>query len=642
MPCCSGPAALASNVLSLPRALALRRARQLCATLRSAYGEDDTAPLNVLANCEEQLLFLESWLLGKKSGKPQGTLARSKEVVRKQLALPAGLASQAAEKAFVQTFSPPEGEVLAQVFECSAKSLTCFLPGSLFVTTNRLCFCTGRHAVKSSASLAWQNVQRIRVMLPNIAKEDNVVQGIFVRMQLQETIEFDGLHTDTFEFITFDPAATTILQRCSDSFSSKGAYQEIVAEKGDGLLSKEEMMKINSTDIIQLERTNAVFQLQRRTAILLDDWQRPFLPIDASVGFATWMALDEASSTYTFHPLLSTSQSCEDNSESPPIESMFALGCNRKCEWQAVKNDKTDDDGWQYAGLSFSGEPTAWHNSCGPFSLTRRRLWIAEFPDANAGPSQIPRNTLLELQCKQTQEVFTGDLGKLPLATLAEWLQADDWTTEGSLMAEQLKDQGSTELDIEAWQDREGQGQAKRVHGKLRNIKMRVPVPPAPMCPPTTRVEQVCHVFVEESRVLRETSTLSLDVPYGTCFKTVIQDCFTVVDGDSIKMTRSFGLEWVQSTMMKGMIESNVPPNLKLDAEALAAFLRQWISNGGKPGGGAKSKEGGAKSKEQGGAKSKDKGSGKPKSAPAPKNQGRQWILCCSDTRSTEDEISTR
>merc|ERR1719316_1467042 len=75
---------------------------------------------------------------------------------------------------------------------------------------------------------------------------------------------------------------------------------------------------------------------------------------------------------------------------------------------------------------------------------------------------------------------------------------------------------------------------------------------------------------------------MSLDVPYGDCFNVVIRDKYTV-EGSTIMMERSFGLEWVKSTMMKSMIETNVPGNLVKDAEVIATQLKRWVSNGGPP-----------------------------------------------------------
>jgi len=212
--------------------------------------------------------------------------------------------------------------------------------------------------------------------------------------------------------------------------------------------------------------------------------------------------------------------------------------------------------------------------------LTRRRLWKAEFP----GVIKSVRSTLLDLKCKDTTQIFERELGKMPLATLAEWLQADDMEEPGTYLAALLNAKDCAERDLGPWEDPDGPGLAKQVHGKLRLVKMRIPVPPAPMCPPTTRIEQAVHFFAEEDRVIRETSTLSLDVPCGTYFNVVIRDTYTLTDSGAIKMVRTFGLEWLMSTYLKSMIEANVPKNLVADAELQAELLTKWVSSGGPPG----------------------------------------------------------
>jgi len=240
----------------------------------------------------------------------------------------------------------------------------------------------------------------------------------------------------------------------------------------------------------------------------------------------------------------------------------------------------------------------------------------------SAGPTEIPRSTLLELQCKKTADIFVGDVGKISLSDLAEWWQADDYLTPGSFTASYYNSQGATEFDFEAWEDRSTHAQAAKVHGKLRLLKMRVLVPPAPMCPATTKIDQWCHVWSQDDQVIKETSTISWDVPYGDSFKVVIRDTFTV-DGGTMQMKRTWGLEWLKSTMMKSMIESNVPSNLIKDAEKMAAFMRTY--NPGAASGDA---------------------SQVARVLPSPSDGTKGGLaqrcnmLCCSSSRSTTEEIT--
>jgi len=632
----------------------LRQARRLCAKIKRAYFEDPSAPINVMANCEAQLSFLESWLMGQASATGKPKKPRTKEIVGRELALPNGLASPAAEDTFKENFSPMlDNEVLAQELDCSAKSLTCFLPGKLYVTTARLCWISGGVAVKASVSLPWSNVQRIRAIMPKFDKgrgaggtidyvaktfgiSGGASQGTLVSMTLVKPVDFDGMQLERLELVTFDPTAVMVLQRCTDNFTGQGCFEAMVSETGDGLLTKDEMVKITRSQGRQLESTNAVWELQRRTAIFTEDWQKPFLPIDMAVSFARWTVMDEAKAAYVTHPMLSAAMSSDEASAAPPIEEMFALGCDRRCQWQPVVKGSTDPEGWEYGGGFFSPHDASWANQCGPFSLTRRRLWIAEFPDLNSGPVEVPRTTLLDMQCKTTSVIFNADLGTMPLATLGGWLQADDWEAPGTYMRALLDMGESTDRKIEQWQDRDGAGLAKQVQGKLRLAKMVVPVPPNPMCPPTTRVDQTHHVLVEQDRVIREVSTMSWDVPFGTTFNVVIRDTFTAPKSGVIKFERSFGLEWVKSTMMKSMIERDVPGNLVKDAEKVAVLMQKWVSSGGPPGGaGVDLKQGAAATALQSSGNARLAATTQKK--PSFCNIS---ALCCADNRSTTDEVS--
>jgi len=194
------------------------------------------------------------------------------------------------------------------------------------------------------------------------------------------------------------------------------------------------------------------------------------------------------------------------------------------------------------------------------------------------------------------------------------------------------EEKGCTERDIGPWEDRDGGHRlATQMRGKLRIVKLRNPVPPQPMCPETTMINQSFHVLAEEDRILAETSTMSLDVPYGDSFNVVIRDKFTI-EGGVIMMERSFGLDWVKSTFMKSMIESNVPANLVKDAERMSALLKKWVSSGGPP---ETSSTQRVKEMIKRSATASQAASGSRKNAFC--NLSR---LCCADNRNTSEEIS--
>merc|ERR1712014_509952 len=135
------------------------------------------------------------------------------------------------------------------------------------------------------------------------------------------------------------------------------------------------------------------------------------------------------------------------------------------------------------------------------------------------------------------------------------------------------KEVGATELDIGAWTD--GSSFSSPMKGWVRSIEMRAPVPPAPMCPKTTRIQSTWHVVALEDKVLLESITMSLDVPCGTNFNAIACDTFTVENG-RLKMTRTCGVEWVQSSWMKSMVELNVPPQLALMGARVAKVVQEW------------------------------------------------------------------
>eukprot|EP00439_Symbiodinium_sp_Y106_P050130 s994_g6.t1 len=137
---------------------------------------------------------------------------------------------------------------------------------------------------------------------------------------------------------------------------------------------------------------------------------------------------------------------------------------------------------------------------------------------------------------------------------------------------------GSVDLEISAWSD--GSSFASVVKGKVRTIEMRSPVPPAPMCPKETRVQSTWHVVILEDKVLLESVSMSLDVPCGTNFNVIACDTFSVQDG-KLKMVRTCGIEWLQSTWLKSMIEQNVPPQLAAVGERMAKVVGRWWQKAG-------------------------------------------------------------
>merc|ERR1712039_1149378 len=137
-----------------------------------------------------------------------------------------------------------------------------------------------------------------------------------------------------------------------------------------------------------------------------------------------------------------------------------------------------------------------------------------------------------------------------------------------------FKETGAKDLEIAAWAD--GDGSTSTVQGQVRSVEFRSPVPPAPMCPKETRVTSTWHVAALADKVVLEAVCMSLDVPCGTSFNSVTCDTFTVVDG-VMKMVRTCGVEWVQESWTKSLVEKNVPVELGTIGQKMANVVQKWM-----------------------------------------------------------------
>lgn len=236
---------------------------------------------------------------------------------------------------------------------------------------------------------------------------------------------------------------------------------------------------------------------------------------------------------------------------------------------------QTDELGWQYS-TDFVYGNTGWTAHCGPISLVRRRCWQPSFySDPANGESGKKRasTTLLQTKAKGASQIYDAVVGSFSLEELAETLESEDWQAPGSLMSMYWKEMGSTNLEIGGWTD--GATFATPVQGKVRSIEMKTLVPPAPMCPKETRAQSTWHVVVLEDRVVLESVTMSLDVPCGTNFYVIVCDTFTCVEG-KVNMVRTCGVEWVQQTWLKTMVEQNVPIELAKVGARMANVIGEW------------------------------------------------------------------
>ena len=168
-------------------------------------------------------------------------------------------------------------------------------------------------------------------------------------------------------------------------------------------------------------------------------------------------------------------------------------------------------------------------------------------------------------------ELLKLDLGVVPLAKLAECFEANALFEEDCLMCKKFLETQAQEVDLGDWV--EDEGIAQTVKGKVRTLSLRVALPPAPSCPETTRVKVTCHVYATESRIMLETTSMSLDVPYGETFTIAICDVFTVVHGH-VQLVRHCDIEWMQSNWMKGVLEKLVRGQVRADAACFAELVK--------------------------------------------------------------------
>mmetsp|Transcript_98206 Transcript_98206/g.306379 ORF Transcript_98206/g.306379 Transcript_98206/m.306379 type:complete len:563 (-) Transcript_98206:110-1798(-) len=557
MTCVSG---VASRSLAQSRARRLRTARELCTQIQKSFAGDESAPLQNLQAAEKHLLAVERWLLGRAPIE-----APAKESLAAKLELPHGLASHDVEQSFHGAFGPlAEGEVLVQEVACSAKSYTFFHPGQLYITNTRLAFHSKVLGVKATFEVPWQDVVRVRMV--DTQADTPSSTALPVRIALSKAAVFDEIALESLELRMFDHMGIVVLHRCTEVLTESRAFEEMVQAPVNPRLQRGATLQ-KATE--KLERRNKVWELQRRTTVFCS-----FQPVEG----CRWAM----PGSFEQHALLPKDLTPEEVSEapSPPIPQIRFLGRSRKCEWMVdVDPEATDGDGWQYGGFFFNSNAETWQPECSTLSHVRLRRWKPCFPAEEEGAVEDDAGhvtTLMEAERLDTKEIFEADIGEVPLELLASTLLQDDWMTDG-LMAARFRDLGARDMEVGPWAS--GTGAATRVRGKLRSLGMRIPPPPAPMCPSETRVTSTYHVVSEAGHVILESSTLSLDVPYGTYFHVVICDTFSV-HGDTgrTQMTRNFALQWEKSTWMQSMIETAVPEQLLKDAQRLADVTQKWAA----------------------------------------------------------------
>ena len=566
----------------------LTRARAQCETLRAgessrcaalmqklAQDPPDDIPLQHLRAAEQHLAALERWLRGE--GKEGSEVKTSR--LAKELGLVSGGNREAKE--FDQLFPDEEEEIFIRSLTGSVKVRNFRHPGKVFITNVRLCFYSNVLGVEVSFTAKWIQIASLRL------EENADSQTYPVLISFKDTVDFDGKEVKNLDLRVFEFSDLGILQKSAMYFVGAdlfGIYEDSEplspeasqspVEKAPKLTRLVRTASMISPDEVLKELS--MWELERRTNLFRYHWKAPYWPHDGAAKMK-WVALED--NAYTRHPFIpeTVEESKIAESDIPPVETVEFLGMRRKCTWSTCPVDgETDELGWQYSTDFVMGN-TGWLPYCGSVSFVRRRCWQPSFytDGDEAGVRDRAPTSLLQNKAPSTakQAIFESVLGEISLEKLGQSLDSDDWKDPHSLMAFYWEEMGAMDLEISPWSD--GNSLSSMVKGKVRTIEMRSPVPPAPMCPKETRVQSTWHIVVLPDKVILESVTMSLDVPCGTMFNVIACDSFTMQDGQ-LKMSRTCGVEWLQSTWLKSMVEQNVPPQLKAVGERMAGVVSRW------------------------------------------------------------------
>eukprot|EP00928_Gymnodinium_smaydae_P045275 TRINITY_DN30202_c0_g1_i1.p1 TRINITY_DN30202_c0_g1~~TRINITY_DN30202_c0_g1_i1.p1 ORF type:complete len:600 (-),score=57.77 TRINITY_DN30202_c0_g1_i1:199-1941(-) len=555
------------------RRVRLRAARAVCTRLlqNADVLQDPDAPVEQLLIAEQNLRAIEAWISG---GKCVRTASAS--VIR---AL-GGLASPEDEDRFFSTFFPPlSGERLVRILTCTVMWSSFKIPGRIYLSSARICFESFVITGDTQFSVVWPHVSYAKLKSFNDSSCSSPVStkrlANPVRIGFTCAVPFSGEEVSELELRFLDLEALGQLHRCACYFIGSGLFdmqQDEAAVCGKGSPQKDKSIM----DMAQKQiRQVAVWQLQRRTTIWHTDWRAPFLPHDGHKR-CSWTSIQD--DDYARHPSLpdGARRSCA----TPPIPEVSFMGKPRACKWQVIADaggGGADEEGWQYA-VDFYLSEESWTPAPASFSHVRRRLWHPVFDHQAAQPAKRKKSTLLAEKglhhsSGAAQQLFSADIGLVSLDVLGKEFEADQWTEPGGLMFEFFHTiSKAKDLDIGPWASRHS------VEGLVRDVQMRVPVPPAPMCPEHTRVTSTWHVVRNSSRVVLESVIMSLDVPYGDCFRIITVDTFTVDEASSTtRMVRVMELEWLKSTWIKSLIETSVHTEVTAAGKRWSKLIGEWV-----------------------------------------------------------------
>mmetsp|Transcript_18111 Transcript_18111/g.39065 ORF Transcript_18111/g.39065 Transcript_18111/m.39065 type:complete len:698 (-) Transcript_18111:84-2177(-) len=602
---------------------AIRNARAHCSRIyreRETEGmeNDPSIPLEHIRVAGIHLAIVERWL----KTSPLQTLALPSEqdFIRSRLPFSDEGGDHEEEQLFRATFCPSKHEVLFKVLPCLVLNDKFRHPGKMFLTAFRICFYSSVMGVEIIFSVSWDGIAKARLHPSEAGKTYPV------RFHFRRPCNFNDEKVHSLEVRLFDLLSLGHLHTFAMYFTGTGLFGvwQDMSQKGETLVGSESPKRGRaftgnpsiSELMSEIEEQETVFELERRTSVFQQDWRAPFLPHDGRKSFK-WVQLQDG---YNVHAAVERSMALAEDAAActtPPIHEAEVFGKVRPCHWNVLIDEDSDCFGWQYA-IDFYQAPSYWSRECGWYHHVRRRRWRPSFAlessslslendlgsasyktgrnsgepplesltdwlaSSSSSPSMSPKQAelsrmkttiLAERGLRAELPLLEKTFGAIPLSKLAESLREPDWQASSAVMSDYFKRISAKDLEIGPW----AEGHiAAQVKGQLRSVEMRVPVPAFPMAPAETRLTVTWHVVVEESKVVLESSSMSLDVPYGTCFNVVACDTFTSDDQGNLRLRRTLGLDWVKSCWMKSMVEANAPTEVRRMGEVLASVVEDW------------------------------------------------------------------
>lgn len=166
------------------------------------------------------------------------------------------------------------------------------------------------------------------------------------------------------------------------------------------------------------------------------------------------------------------------------------------------------------------------------------------------------------------QPIMTANLPLLQLGPLAQDLLANEWG-DCSLVVDLYRRQGGTEIRVSACVDLGTPASGPSPVGSLvqvRELTLRIPVPPGPMCPETTRMTTTFRLSATPATddsygqgfnaVTIESSCVSHDIPFGENF--CVQERVEFIPsptGRGVQVTKSFRCVFLRSV---GLLASTI------------------------------------------------------------------------------------